>query len=84
MTCAPNIPTMSLGHIELDSRAIESVGYHPPTRTLRVQFRAGGRTYEYANVPQSAFDSLMRADSRGRYFALHIRDRYASRVVAED
>jgi len=71
----------SVGYVELESRAIESVGYHPPSRAMRVQFRSSGRTYEYAGVPRHVFEGLIRAESRGRYFAHHVRDRYPARMV---
>lgn len=43
--------------------------------TLRVQFTNGG-VYDYAHVPEGVFMALMSADSKGKYFAEHVKKTY--------
>lgn len=59
----------------VSSEAIASVGYESASRSLEIQF-VGGGLYRYYEVPQGVFEELMGADSHGRYFMAHIRDRY--------
>ncbi len=60
---------------EVDSTAIKEVGYNPDTFTLTVTF-ANGEVYEYMNVPQTVFNELMAAESKGSYFQKNIKDKY--------
>lgn len=56
----------------VQSSNIAAVGYAPEQRVLQVEF-IGGRVYEYAGVPPTVHDGLMRAPSKGTFFAEHIR-----------
>lgn len=58
--------------VPVASTNLASVGYAPERRLLHVEF-IGGRVYEYAGVPASLHDGLMRAASKGTFFARHIR-----------
>jgi len=62
--------------IPVSSRNLLAVGYDIADSTLYVRFRRGGRTYSYANVPDSVYEALMAASSKGRYFNYRIRYRY--------
>jgi len=62
------------------SSNIRSVGYDPETRILEVEFHTGG-IYQYSGVPETIFQGLMRAVSKGSYFHDHIKDRYPCRQV---
>jgi hypothetical protein len=64
----------------MPSTAIRNFFYVPAKRELWVTF-VSGRTYVYADVPSEVFDALNAASSRGRFFNLAIRDRYAFREV---
>ena len=55
------------------STNLESVGYE--NGTLEVAFLNGG-VYQYSNVPEHTYRDLMSADSKGKYFLRHIRDRF--------
>ena len=57
-----------------------AVGYEPETRTLEVEFHGGG-VYQYSGVPETVYQGLMRAASKGSYFHDHIKDRYSFRQV---
>lgn len=60
----------------VQSSVLKTVRYDAATRTLTATFRASGRTYVYADVPQDVYDGLIFSDSLGTYFNAHIRDRY--------
>ncbi len=54
------------------SSNLESVGYDSNTSTLEIEFHSG--LYEYYNVPQSIYNGLMAATSKGSYFHQNIKD----------
>ncbi|HEX6040495.1 KTSC domain-containing protein [Longimicrobium sp.] len=58
--------------VPVESSNIAAVGYVPERRVLQIEF-VGGRIYEYAGVPSTVHDGLMRAPSKGTFFARHIR-----------
>ncbi len=64
----------------VDSSNIRSVGYDPASRTLEVEFHSGG-IYQYSGVPESVYQGLLRAVSKGSYFHDHVKDRYPVRQV---
>jgi hypothetical protein len=51
------------------------VGYDPSSRRLEVEFHSGG-VYQYSGVPESIYQGIMRAASKGSYFHDHIKGRY--------
>lgn len=57
------------------SRAFTSVGYDDETQTLEIEFTSG-RVFQYAGVPRSAYEWLLRAPSKGGIFNRLIRDRF--------
>jgi hypothetical protein len=59
----------------VESSLIRAVGYDLASSVLEVEF-AGGRVYEYFDVPLSVYSELMNASSKGAYFNDHIRDMY--------
>ncbi|WP_330925257.1 KTSC domain-containing protein [Candidatus Sororendozoicomonas aggregata] len=62
------------------SSNIRSIGYDSGTLTLEVAFTSGG-IYQYFNVPESQYQRLMAAYSKGTCFADHIKNRYRFRKV---
>ena len=56
------------------SSNIRSIGYEPDAMTLEVEFHSGG-IYQYSSVPESIYQGIMRAASKGSYFHDHIKDR---------
>ena len=58
------------------STSIGGLGYDPQTQTLAVEFAAGG-VHHYAGVPQTVYDEMAAADSKGKYFHQNIRGKYA-------
>lgn len=62
------------------SNNIRSVGYNLASRTLEVEFHGGG-LYQYSGVPETIFQGLMRAASKGSYFHDYIKGRYPDKQV---
>ena len=61
------------------SSAILCIWYEPNDESLFVL--VGGKTYAYEGVPGQLCRSFLAAESRGRFFNVHIRDRYPHRLV---
>lgn len=62
----------------VESTNLRSVGYQRAGRVLEIEFRSGN-IYRYRDVPLSAFEALMKAESKGRFFAQRIRGQYEFR-----
>lgn len=63
------------------SRLIRSVGFDPVGSILEVELAPEGRVYRYFDVPFSAYEELLTAESKGQYFNEQIRDLYAFEEV---
>lgn len=61
--------------IRVSSSAILAIGYDATTRRMKITFTEG-HTYDFCRVPESVFEGLLHASSKGRYYNDHIRDRY--------
>jgi hypothetical protein len=59
----------------VQSSDLASVGYDASRRMLEIEFRSGG-IYRYLEVPAEIHERLLAAESKGRFFAAHIRDRF--------
>jgi hypothetical protein len=68
-----------MNRTKVSSSNLASVGYDALTNTLEIEFRSGS-IYRYPNVPESIYEGLMRAGSKGRYFIAHIKDRPSRKV----
>lgn len=66
---------MTMTSRPLRSSMIEAAGYDPDTRTLEIEF-TGGRSYTFPNVPPDVYESLLGAESPGRYFNQQIKGVY--------
>lgn len=60
------------------SKVIENVCYDQASGTLTVRFR-GGPSYAYVHVPAEVYQSMLAAESMGRYYSNEIRGRFTSR-----
>ena len=58
----------------VSSSLLESVGYDPEEDVLEVELESGA-IYQYRDVPEETYEELLAADSLGRYFNHHIRNR---------
>ncbi|MFZ5668181.1 MAG: KTSC domain-containing protein [Pseudomonadota bacterium] len=61
--------------MRVDSAAIRDIRYEDEHQKLFVEFVDGDR-YLYVGVPGEVPRGLVEADSKGRFFAREIRDRY--------
>ena len=59
----------------VSSSNIVSIGYDSSTSVLEIEFH-GGRVYQYYDVPEEEYDSLMDASSHGKYLNKHIKGKY--------
>jgi hypothetical protein len=62
----------------VDSEAIAEIRYDRDRSTMFVRF-VDGEGYSYFDVPAGVHDTFVAAESHGRYFQRHIRDRYRFR-----
>jgi hypothetical protein len=60
---------------QVESSNLASVGYDAANEILEVEFNHGG-VYQYFDVPESEYISLMSASSHGSYFSANIRNDY--------
>lgn len=58
------------------SSNIRSVGYDTDNQILEIEFNSGA-VYRYSNVPNSEYEGMMNADSKGKYFHSNIKERYS-------
>jgi hypothetical protein len=61
--------------IPVRSSVISSVAYSRSKGLLEIEFSNGNR-YRYRGVPDTVYEELMTAPSRGHYFLERIRDAY--------
>jgi hypothetical protein len=54
---------------------LRDIGYDRETETLEIGFNSG-TVYQYFDIGQEAFDALMHAPSKGRYFLDEIEPFY--------
>lgn len=62
---------------DVESSVIDAVGY---TRVLEVHFDSG-RIYQYYDVPDEVYAGMLAAESKGRYFNAHIRDKFSYQEI---
>ena len=65
---------------KVESSNIASVGYDQLDGILEIEFNSGA-IYQYENVPYRVYDVMMKADSVGKYFNVHIKSKYNYRRV---
>ena len=61
--------------VAVSSSSLVSIGYDATLAVLEAEF-TGGAVYRYFGVPQSAYDAVVRAPSKGRAFNELVRPRY--------
>jgi len=65
---------------EVVSSQFKKVKYDSESKILIITFNNDKR-YEYKDVPQSTFDSLMSAESAGKYFIANIKTKYQYKLI---
>lgn len=61
----------------VESSNLEAIGYSAEDQILQVRFKSG-KTWRYRDFPPSAYSRLMAAESKGKFFAAHVRGIYVS------
>ena len=64
--------------VHVDSEAIDEIRYDASTSTLFVRFAHGG-WYGYFDISPAIHQAFVSAESHGRFFHRHIRDRFRFR-----
>ena len=59
----------------IHSSNLRAASYEIWTATLTIQFQSGA-VYEYLDVPPEIYDSLVAAESAGRFHHLFIKNRF--------
>jgi hypothetical protein len=75
-TLLPSTETVAVG-----SSAITDLAYDRQQEILAVRFRDSS-VYQYSAVPLRVYQDFLRADSKGTYFNLNIRNHFPQRNVA--
>jgi hypothetical protein len=60
---------------QVTSSNILSVGYEADQGILEIEFTSGA-VYQYSGVPAWAFEGIMAADSKGKYFNANVKNSY--------
>lgn len=66
---------------KVESTTVDSVGYDAKAGILELEF-CSGAVYQYLGVAAQEYREFLAAPSKGKYFNLHIRDRYPFRRLA--
>ena len=64
-----------MDRIPVESSDLQDVGYDAYSLTLEIGFRSGG-VYQYFDVPETEYEGLMQAASKGKYFHANIKESY--------
>lgn len=65
---------------EAKSSTIHSHGYDEPTSTMTIKFHSGS-TYRYEGVSPEDYAAFAGAESVGKHFGAHIRNKYSGSKV---
>ena len=63
-----------------NSSSIKSLEYNFEKARLVVEFKAGAK-YMYAAVPEDVAKELFLAESKGKHFAAHIKDKFVTEKI---
>jgi hypothetical protein len=76
-----SVPSPGMVMVPVKSSSLRRVGYIRHNRTLRIEFKEGS-VWDYLQVPPSEHEGLMKANSHGKYFQVHIKRNCLSRKVS--
>ena len=69
--------------LQLESKMFTSAAYDPDKQILYLRFRKTGDVYRYFEFSPAAYQDFLDAESRGRFFLAHIRDRFPYERMAK-
>ena len=61
--------------VSLNSTTLKTAAYRNYSQVLELEF-CSGALYHYLGVCQSIYEQLLEAESKGRYYNQHIRNRF--------
>ena len=64
----------------MPSSVIANMVYEPGSSTLRVRFLSGA-VYEYKKVPETVYNAMKAAFSKGTYLNKHIKGNYPFKKI---
>ena len=64
-----------MARVDLQSHTLKTAIYQDRSASLELAFRSGA-IYRYRDVPEPVFQELLSAESKGRFFNQHIRNRF--------
>jgi hypothetical protein len=64
-----------MARVDLQSTTLHAARYQDQCACLEMEFQ-NGAIYRYSAVPAQTYVELLRAESKGRYFNQHIRNRF--------
>ena len=65
-----------MARVDLQSTSLNAATYQDQRGFLELEFRSGA-IYRYIGVPEQVYQELLSAESKGRYFNQHIRNRFS-------
>jgi hypothetical protein len=71
-TKQPSKPAPVITLAPVKSSNIAATGYDAASKTLAVQFKGGNKVYHYADVPESVFGDMGKAESVGKFVGAQI------------
>jgi len=69
--------------LPLESEMLASVAYDAEEQILHLRFRKTGDVYRYLEFPAAEYQAFLHAESHGRFFLAHIRDKYPYKRMAK-
>jgi hypothetical protein len=72
----------SVDWVSVVSSVFSAAAYDPDRGQLYLRFHSG-KVYRYLEFPPEQYDEFLAADSKGRYFARHIRGQFRDEEVRE-
>lgn len=73
-------PEVDIPLTPCESSNLQAFGYHVASNTLDVLFKNGGH-FRFDGVPAETAQAFHKADSKGGFFAAHLRGKYPSRKL---
>jgi hypothetical protein len=67
----------------LDSKMLSAAAYDDSRQILYLRFRNTGEVYRYFEFPAADYQTFLSAESTGRFFRFHIRDRFRYERMAK-
>lgn len=65
-------------HVFKSSTSIEHCDYDEDIKTLKIKFHSGAQEHQYKECPKEIYEGLKAAESPGRFFHQHVRNKFAS------